>query len=68
MLYCSETQISYVINSMTVPESISDKYNDLLDTLKVESASFLKWALFFQSFTFSFSSLFFFWIKFSLPK
>ena len=59
MPYCSETQIRYVINSMIVPESISDKYNDLLDTLKVESvASFLKWALFVLSFTFSFSFFF----------
>ena len=43
MMYYSETQIRYVIHSMIVPESISDKYNDLLNTLKVESVSlFLK--------------------------
>lgn len=39
MLYYSETQIMYVIHSMIVPESISDKCNDLLNTLKVESVS-----------------------------
>lgn len=43
MLCYSETQIRYVIHSMIVPESISDKCSDLLNTLKVQSvSSFLK--------------------------